>query len=144
MKRNSSYKTKQREFILEYLKKHKDEHISVEDILYHLKQSGTPVGTSTVYRYLDKLVKENIVRKYQTEEGKSACYQYSGDGVCKTHYHFKCIDCGTLFHVDCEVFHDIEEHLKKEHKFYLDSCKTVLYGLCQSCKKEEKKAKNYE
>ena len=144
MKRNNSYKTKQREIILEYLKKYKDEHISVDDILYHLKTNGTPVGKSTVYRYLDKLVKENIVRKYRTEEGKSACYQYFADETCKAHYHFKCSNCSTLFHVDCEVFHDIEEHLKKDHDFYLDSCKTVLYGLCQSCKQEKKKENIYE
>lgn len=52
------YKTKQRESILQYLIQNKDKHISVEDIVEHLKKKGEAVGKTTVYRYLDVLVRK--------------------------------------------------------------------------------------
>lgn len=51
------YKTKQREAILQYLIQNKDKHINVDNIVEHLKKKGAAVGKTTVYRYLDVLVR---------------------------------------------------------------------------------------
>ena len=84
------YNTKQRELILKYLCEKEGEHVKAEDILEYLKNNDTPVGKSTVYRYLENLVEQNLVRKYTIEEGKGACYQFTGNDSthhCKEHYH---------------------------------------------------------
>lgn len=130
------YNTRQRELILECLAHSKGQHITAEDISEYLRKNDTPVGKSTIYRYLEALVKDCVVRKYTIEEGKCACYQYMGDEEndhCKEHYHLKCSECGRLFHVSCALLDEINEHVRKEHNFIIDSSKTVFYGICGEC-----------
>lgn len=132
------YNTKQRELILKYLSESAGKHIKADNIIEYLKQNETPVGKSTVYRYLDTLVEENLVRKYTIEEGVGACYQYIGkekNNHCREHYHLKCSNCGELFHVNCELMDEINAHILKEHNFQIDSSKTVFYGICEKCRR---------
>lgn len=129
------YNTNQREKILEYLKEHSSEHVTPDSIISHFQAIDEPIGKATVYRYLDYLVENNVVRKYVTSLTTSACYQIIGnDHKCKEHYHFKCNSCGELFHVDCDFMDEISEHVFKDHGFVIDSSKTVFYGLCEKCR----------
>lgn len=128
------YNTKQRELILDFLSSSRDKHIKADEIIEYLKNSDTPVGKSTVYRYLDALVEQNIIRKYTIEDGIGACYQFiENNKACSEHYHLKCSNCGELFHVSCEFMDEINEHIYKEHGFKVDSSKTVFYGICNKC-----------
>lgn len=127
------YKTKQREFILDFLMENSEVHLTADDILTALKKDNVSVGKSTVYRYLDKLVEEGTVRKYIGEEGVSACYQYSASKKCVNHFHLKCVRCNKLFHLECEYLDEIEQHILKHHKFNIDNSKTVFYGICENC-----------
>lgn len=127
----SAYKTRQRELILNYLIENKNHHVIADDIAEHLS-----VGKSTVYRYLDKLVNDGIVRKYNIADGKSACYQYCENTDCHNHYHFKCNECGNLFHIECSHIDNMTQHIYKSHRFNVDLCKTVIYGICESCSKK--------
>lgn len=132
------YKTKQRANILNYLKQNNNKHITAEDIINHFKKIGTPIGKSTIYRYLDNLVQENIIRKYVSTEAVAACFQYiNNQNECNNHYHMKCTKCGALIHLDCEEVNELSEHIFKDHKFKLDTCKTVLYGICEKCLNKE-------
>lgn len=134
-----SYKTKQRQIILNFLKNNKTNHITAEDIMEHLRDQNTPVGKSTIYRYLDILIKDNIVKKYTIDKISSACYQYiSENNECDIHYHLRCTICGKLFHVQNILFNDISNVLLKDFDFKLDNSKTVLYGICKECQNKEK------
>ena len=136
MEKTAKYKTKQRQNILNYLKENVQEHITAEEIIDHFKKQEKPISKSTVYRYLDNLVAENIIRKYISQERSCACFQYiENQESCNKHYHMKCIKCGDLFHLDCEEISKLEEHIFKNHNFKLDICKTVLYGTCKKCLK---------
>ncbi len=127
-----AYKTKQKELILEFLKSHSENHLKAEDIVIGLQNH---VGIATVYRNLDKLVLDGVVRKYIAEEGKSACYQYMSTSVpCKEHYHLKCDICGELFHIECDYLSELIHHVKKEHSFEINGLKTIYYGKCGRCK----------
>lgn len=130
-----AYKTKQRSAILEYLRANVGEHITADNIIEYFKINGNPIGKSTVYRYLDSLVQENVIRKYATSErGDSACYQYvEENNSCGTHFHMKCLKCGALIHLDCHEVEELSEHILKEHNFRLDVFKTILYGTCENC-----------
>ena len=130
-----SYKTKQRAAILEYLKQNVDNHITADNIIDHFKQIDNPIGKSTVYRYLDSLVEENIIRKYAgSERGDAACFQYiNEEHDCLTHFHMKCSKCGSLIHLDCHEMEELSAHILKEHNFLIDMCKTTLYGTCKNC-----------
>ncbi|MBQ3546313.1 MAG: transcriptional repressor [Lachnospiraceae bacterium] len=131
------YNTKQRELILKYLSESEGKHIKADEILEYLKKNDTPVGKSTVYRYLDNLMEQNLIRKYTVEDGQGACYQYlgsEGHNHCKEHYHLKCSKCGELFHVSCEFMDEISAHILEHHGFTVDNSKTVFYGICKKCK----------
>lgn len=140
MARLSNYNTKQRDLILEFLKESHGEHVTADMILQYLEEKGTPVGKATVYRYLDLLEKQEMVRKYQTDDRRKACYQYVEDiENCKRHYHLKCLNCGKLFHITCEELDYVGEHMLKEHGFRVDDSRTVYYGVCEKCREEEDK-----
>lgn len=131
-----SYKTRQSEQILEYIKQHADSHLTADAIAEALKNSR--VGKTTVYRHLEKLCGEGLVRKYILQEGKSACYQYAGGDCCHSHFHLKCLKCSCLIHLECEHLDGIEKHISEHHGFRIDSSRTVFYGLCDKCAAEEK------
>lgn len=136
MTTSTSYKTKQKDRILTCLIQNKDRHLTVDEIRFALNGEEPMVGKTTIYRYLDKLVSQGIVRKYFIEEGKSACYQYMDQNdLCKEHYHLKCVDCGRLLHLECDYLEEMDSHIREHHNFQVDHSKTVLYGQCDSCAK---------
>lgn len=131
----ADYKTKQKELILSYLKECPLPHVTAGDISLHLKNSGSPVGTATVYRQLEKLTEAGLVRKYNLEDG--ACFQYvEGGKECREHFHLKCLSCGELIHVDCDFLCTIAPHILEHHGFEVDNSRTVMYGMCKNCRKE--------
>lgn len=135
---NGGYKTKQKEKILEYLMSHPSQHVTAQEISYHLNQEGTNVGTATIYRQLDQLVTDGTIRKYTIDSRTGACYEYLPDsGECHRHFHLKCIQCEKLYHVACEHLTELEEHILEHHGFQIDQSKTVLYGVCETCRKEQ-------
>ena len=58
MKRDSGYNTRQKEKLLDFLIKNKHKHNNVQEISAYLAEEGSPLGTATIYRQLDKLVDE--------------------------------------------------------------------------------------
>ncbi len=130
-----TYKTKQRETILHFLRDSDGEHVTATQIVRHLQDSGTPVSIATVYRHLDSLVEEGLVRKYVLDGKTGCCYQYidAQSGGCAEHFHLICTRCGELFHIECDYLQTLGEHLLDHHGFVLDHTKTVLYGTCRRC-----------
>lgn len=132
--RPTDYKTKQKEIILSFFIENKDKHLTVSDIVNHINSIGENVGTATVYRYLDKLVSNGVIRKYFLDDKTGACYQYIDNTEnCKNHFHLKCIKCGALLHLDCSHMQSIENHVLSHHEFEIDNSRTVLYGRCKNC-----------
>ncbi len=136
--KSSGYKTRQRDLILNILEKFGNRHLTVEDVTELLAKNSTSVGKSTVYRYLEKLAGEGVVKKYTVDGERSVCYQYLHSGkACSNHYHLKCEKCGKLIHMECETVDRLSEHILEHHNFHLNGAKCVFYGLCESCYKKE-------
>lgn len=132
--RSKNYKTKQKEEILNYLKSVKNYHTTVQQISKHLQDLNTPVGVTTIYRHLETLVSEGIVKKYVLDGISGACFQYSEeDEFENTHFHFKCNGCGELIHFECKELEKLHIHLLNEHQMNIDLCKTIYYGICKEC-----------
>lgn len=141
MNHSRGYKTKQRQVILNYMMEHQNSHVTVSHISDYLSEQGTPVGVTTIYRHLDKLLEQGLVRKYTVDASTCACYQYAADGKeCHEHFHLKCECCGKLIHLECSHLDELIAHICSEHGFTLDPFRTVLYGTCRDCteKKESK------
>ena len=134
----SGYKTKQKSEILDFLKNNSDREFTVDGLVGLLKDEGVLVGRTTVYRYLDYLVKNGDVRKYVSESTRQATFQYlEHKHECEEHMHLKCIRCGKLIHLSCDFMNGVCDHILSHHNFRIDNAKTTLLGLCEDCYKEE-------
>lgn len=137
MRQPSGYKTKQKEKIVQYLTAHEGEHVTAQELSRHLEENGSPVGTATIYRHLDALVTDGVLRKYTIDSRSCACYEYlPHNAACRRHFHLKCMECGKLYHVTCEHLDGIEAHIFEHHGFQIDQSKTVLYGVCKACREK--------
>lgn len=132
----NSYRTKQREALLNYLVSRAGEHMTVNEIAAYFRQNGSPIGLATIYRHLEKMVSEGILSKYNMGGYNGACFEYIGktshvaQGAC---FHTKCECCGKLYHIRCEALDQAREHLLLDHSFVLDLQRTVFYGVCVDC-----------
>lgn len=130
----NKYNTKQREKILQYLRQNKDNNVTAEDILAHFNLIGEDIGKATVYRFLNELVKQNIIKKFMVEGRNCSCFQYIEEKNCEDHFHLKCVKCNKIIHLECDEFKEVQNHIEKEHNFKLDNVKTFFYGVCNKCK----------
>lgn len=131
--KKKEYKTKSRTLILQYLMEEKEHTISIADINAFLEQQGESTNISTIYRFLDKLVAEGRVMKYQQEDGKKAVFQYVEEESCHQHLHMQCVKCGKMIHLNCGFMQEISTHMMEHHHFRLQCQNSILYGICEVC-----------
>lgn len=138
MSRVTSYRTKNRDMMVAYMKENKDRTVYVSDIHQYMKSQGVNVNVTTIYRFLDKLQEESRVLKYAADKGESAGFQYVGEGnSCEEHLHVKCSSCGKVAHLDCAFMEEIRSHLRNHHDFQLQCSGSSLFGLCEECQKKQ-------
>lgn len=130
--------TKQRDYILEILKQHKDKHLTSEDIIKISSESNVSIGNATIYRTLLNLQKAGVIRKYSIDNKKGSCYQYIENKVCVEHFHLICSECAKTVHFQDENLMNALKNLGSL-KFTLDIPKTVFYGICDDCKNLKRK-----
>lgn len=129
-----TYQTKQQETILQYLKENGHRHVTAAEIAAHLAAQRTPVGLTTVYRHLEKLVAAGKVQKFLTDGTACACFQYlPSDELAHAHFHLKCLQCGTLLHMQCSFIETLTAHIMEAHQFSMLPMKTTFYGTCAAC-----------
>lgn len=136
----AQYKTKQMTELLTYLESVQGRHVTVNDICKHFNAQGITIGTTTVYRHLEKMVNDGLVAKYVIEGSTSACFQYLGkshENHNTTCYHCKCEKCGKLIHMECSEVENLRQHMMEHHGFAMNSLRTVFYGLCSECQEEQ-------
>ena len=141
------YKTKQMTELVNYLKSIQGQHVTVQEIREYFKDREIAVGTTTIYRQLEKMVKDGLVEKYVVEGTNSACFEYIGESETSDYescYHCKCEKCGKLIHLHCEDVVKLEQHLMDSHGFRMDPCRTVFYGICEECRGLEDDKKETE
>ena len=131
--RVATYTTKQRKAILNYLKEHSQTHPSAAQIAKHFERGEVTIGRTTVYRQLDKLVREGLIQKYILDNGTGACFQFISeeDGAVQ-HFHLKCEECGKIIHLGGEFLPSVTKGILSKYSFEVDVAKTIFYGRCQS------------
>ena len=65
-----------------------DNHPTAENILEYIRQNDPNIGSGTVYKVLETLVKNNLIKKVKTERD---LMRY--DGILENHHHLYCIQC---------------------------------------------------
>lgn len=130
----STYNTRQKQLIYDFLLSNKGELFTCDEIAQALRESGNAVGKATLYRFLEGLVLSGDARKIVESDKKSAAFQLLDKEMdCHGHMHMKCSCCGKFVHLGCDFMKEVGEHVKKHHGFKIDNSKTVIYGLCNDC-----------
>ena len=129
-----TYMTRQQRAVLEGVKASPEGCATAAELTEQLHREGQPIGLTTVYRQLERLAQQGLVHKAVTDQG--AYYQYCGhdEGSC---FLLKCEKCGCIRHLDCSHLGALNQHLEREHHFRIDPRRTLFYGLCESCGREE-------
>lgn len=126
------YATEQRQKLLALLKKYKDRQFSVDEIASKLN-ADVDISVSSVYRNINKMVKNGDIVRRAADGSRKFVYQYIGDGDCQEHLHMKCEACGKLIHFDVQLSEAVLDTAIAKSNFYINRKKTVLYGSCGEC-----------
>lgn len=126
------YSTKQRRILLDYLKEHADEALTVDCITDDLAASG--ISRSAIYRNLSALESEGSIKRVTKSGTKKIHYQFSGNEECHGHLHLSCTKCGKTIHLGVAATETLAGDVMRESDFELDKGNTILYGICPDCK----------
>lgn len=111
-----------------------DEHLSVETIQRQLKEQGERVGTATIYRTLDVLVRSGLVRAHDFGEGFK---RYEPMPQQAHHEHLICLRCGKVVEFQNERLERMLPIIADEHAFQHQRHRVEVYGLCRECRRRD-------
>ncbi|MBQ9900290.1 MAG: transcriptional repressor [Acholeplasmatales bacterium] len=127
-----SYNTKSREVIKEEIKKITD-GFTIKELKNVLDSKNIKIGLTTIYRTMDILEYEGIVKKF-FDENNIAHYKYVNDCSSERHFYLKCSKCEKIYHVDCSCIDELSIHIMQRHKFMIDTRNIILSGICDNCR----------
>ncbi len=123
--------TTQRMAILRVLNSGPRYHKTAQDILDEVKKTGlSSIGFATVYRFLKKLAKSQMISEISMGTG-SSCYELKSN---QFHYHIACVRCGKIVEFKNR---SIERTLKKivsEKNYKMQNQILEVYVTCDSKK----------
>ncbi len=105
--------TSQRQAVWDEIKK-SEEHRDVEDIYLQLKSNNHNVSRATVYRTIDVLVKNHMVRKMDLGDGRSLFEPRIDD---EHHDHMICLDTGKIIEFFDEELEDLQDKIAEKHGY---------------------------
>ena len=132
----AGYKTEQKKLLLAYLQANGKTAYGIEELASGMRETYGELspGVSTVYRLMDRLVKEGTVKRFPRETGRGFVYQIVAGRTCRSHMHLRCLHCGRLFHMDSLLSEELAERLRAVCRFSLNEEETVLFGSCEACR----------
>ena len=135
------YKTEQRKILLRLFSENAAESFSAEQVMALLPAGQ--VSRSAVYRNLDKMVQEGLLRKTMDADGRKALFQYVDCCRHCARIHLQCEQCGRIFHMENASDEARLRSVLDASGFSLDEQATMLPGTCRDCRQNhgEKEAK---
>ena len=125
------YNTFQKQYLYNIIKKQKDKQFTVDEIIKLIPDNK--LGRSTVYRLLNTLVKDGVVRRYTEDGSRCFLYQFAENKECDSHFHLKCVNCGKVIHLKEKLSDSVSTEIMSEYNFRIDEKKTVFLGQCEKC-----------
>ena len=106
------------------------DHLSAEDVARQLARKGEAVGTATVYRTLDLLVRSGLVREHDFGEGFK---RYEPMAAGQVHEHCVCSSCGKVMEFSNDRLERMIALLAEEAEFRPHHHRLEVFGLCREC-----------
>lgn len=121
--------SRQRETILNTLKENVV-HPTAEYLYEVLKKENSSISLATLYRNLNQLAENGIIKKIDGLESSS---HY--DHNTHEHYHFICDKCKKVFDISADVAPDLVKKAQEETGFTIMGSDIVFHGICKDCNK---------
>ena len=107
-----------------------NEHRDAEEIYLALHNSELNVSRATVYRTIDVLVKNNLVRKLELGDGR-ARYEHKMD--IAHHDHLICVQCGKIEEFMDNMIENRQEMIVQKFGYKLIRHIHQLFVICDEC-----------
>ena len=127
MSRNNLKISKRQTRLLEELKKC-DGELSGQELYRQLLQSDDAMGLATVYRNLQLLIKQGLIRSRHLPTGE-VLYTH----VERDIHHLTCVDCGETTRLNSCPIKAINLPQKTAKDFELLFHTLEFFGICQEC-----------
>ena len=120
--------SRQREAILKVLRE-TNTHPTADWIYDRVRKIIPNISLGTVYRNLNFLVSQGLVREVIVQGSSSAKY----DANIEPHHHFICLNCNSIYDLpNDEISLDVSQ-LEKKRKFKISYVNLDIYGTCAKC-----------
>ncbi|MCQ2576147.1 MAG: transcriptional repressor [Treponema sp.] len=126
-----TYKTEQRNLLLNFLQNNPDTMFSASQIEQAL--SSENISRSAVYRNLAELEANNKIKRCAKTGSREVFYQYYDTQNCKNHIHLSCTKCGKIFHMANTIADVIVNDVETSEGFEINRGETTIYGVCKDC-----------
>jgi Fur family ferric uptake transcriptional regulator len=106
------------------------EHLSADEVGRRVGKRGGAVGTATIYRTLELLVRAGLAKEHDFGEGFK---RYEALAAGEVHEHCICSSCGRVTEVSNDRLERMIALLADEVEFRPHHHRLEIYGLCRSC-----------
>jgi Fur family transcriptional regulator, ferric uptake regulator len=101
--------------------------IDFVEITQHLKEKGSSPNKTTIYRNLDKMEKDGLIKKVILSDQKQF-WEISQNNQSHQHYHLICQKCESI---ECK---ELERNFTLNPKlFQIQKIELNFYGFCHQC-----------
>lgn len=125
-----AYRTEQREKLYRLFEENPHESFTARELADRI---GDSISLSAVYRNLADLEAAGRVSVSVLPGDITRRYRIAGHGSCSRHLHFSCLKCGSVIHLSESGTKRLGRMLAA-NGLKLDLAKTVINGLCKTCR----------
>ena len=119
--------TRQKDVILRALDEHRV-HPTADELYKYIHKEHSEIGLATVYRNLNKLAEQGIVKKIIGLDGSSHF-----DSCTQPHYHFICSCCGKIHDIPMDIGVDLISKAEEFTDCKITSMEMTFRGMCRDC-----------
>lgn len=122
--------TPQRVIILEAIYK-LNNHPTADNIIKNIRESHPNIAIGTVYKVLETLVENGLIRKVKTDKD---IMRY--DGIVENHHHFYCSECDLIEdYIDEDLDNLLKNHFKDKNikGFKIEDIVLQIRGTFDKC-----------
>ena len=109
-----------------------DGHLSADDVVREVAARGDGVGTATVYRTLELLVRSGLVVERDFGEGFKRFEPARG---IPHHEHLLCTVCGRVTEFRDDRLERMTTLIAEAHGYLRQRHRLVIHGVCEQCRR---------
>lgn len=119
--------SRQRDVVLKTLREN-PVHPTADELYALIKPYEPAISLATVYRNLNLLAANGIIRKFGDSEGTARF-----DHCTHNHYHFICSKCNKVYDVPYQIAPGLAGEAAAQTGFEVQSYDILFRGICKGC-----------